>query len=324
MKKDIFRQRVTEDPVDPGFGAKVSNASQRLLNRDGTFNARRRGLSVAQTWSPYHDLLNMSWRKFIAALLGVFIGLNLIFAVAYALCGQGALSGPNANTFGSLLLECFFLSVQTLATVGYGHIAPASTAANFISVVEMFLGFLMYAIAAGLAFARFARPQARIVFSDHAVVAPYHEGKALMFRFANTRKNQLLELEVKVLFSRIVYVNENPIRRYFQLDLERSRVAIIPLHLTVVHEINEQSPLSGLSSRDLADSAAELLVLVTAMDETFSATVHARTSYTHEEIEFDARFATVLSLADDGVVEVDLRRFHDVERVESVNVDSLN
>jgi inward rectifier potassium channel len=319
VKKDLFRQRVTEDPVDPGFGAKVSNASQRLLNRDGTFNARRRGVSIVQTWSPYHDLLNMSWRKFIAALLGVFVGLNLIFALAYALCGPGAISGPNANTFGSLLLESFFLSVQTLATVGYGHLAPASTTANFISVFEMFLGFLMYAIAAGLAFARFSRPLAKIVFSNHAVIAPYHEGKALMFRFANTRKNQLLELEVKVLFSRIVYVNENPVRRYFTLELERSRVAFIPLHLTVVHEIDQESPLFGLSSSDLADSAAELFVMVTAMDETFSQTVHARTSYTHEEIKFDSRFATVLTLADDGIVEVDLRRFHEIERVDSVN-----
>jgi inward rectifier potassium channel len=319
MKTDIFRQRVTEDPADPGFGAKVSNASKRLLNRDGTFNARRRGTSIAQTWSPYHDLLNMSWRRFVFVFFAAFIGLNLLFAVAYALCGPGAIGGPNAATFGSLLLESFFLSVQTLATVGYGHLAPASTAANIIATIEMFFGLLMVAIITGLVFARFSRPQARIVFSDHAVVAPYHDGKALMFRFANTRKNQLLELEVKVLFSRIVYVNEDPVRRYFTLALERSRVAIIPLHLTVVHEIKDGSPLFGLSSGDLADSASELLVLVTAMDETFSQTVHARTSYTHEEIEFDARFATVLSLADDGVVEVDLRRFHDVERIDSLN-----
>ena len=301
MKKtDLFRQRVIEDPVDPGFGAKVSNASRRLLNRDGTFNARRSGLSVTQTWSPFHDLLNMSWRKFVFSFFVVFMLLNLTFAVAYALCGPQALSGPNVNTFGSLLLECFFLSVQTLATV------------------EMFFGLLMVAVVAGLVFARFSRPQAKIVFSKHAVVAPHREGKALMFRFANMRKNQLLELEVKVLFSRIVYEKENPVRRYFQLALERSRVAIIPLHLTVVHEINEASPMFGLSGRDLADSASELLVLVTAMDETFSQTVHARTSYTHEEIQFDSRFATVLTLAEDGVVEVDLRRFHETERVDSV------
>ncbi len=319
MKKDIFRQRVTEDPVDPGFGAKVSNASQRLLNRDGTFNARRSGLSIGQTWSPYHDLLSISWRRFVFSFFLLFMALNLVFALAYALCGPAALSGPNANTFGSLLLECFFLSVQTLATVGYGHLAPASTAANIIATIEMFFGLLMVAIVAGLVFARFSRPQAKIVFSDHAVIAPYHDGKAMMFRFANMRKNQLVELEVKVLFSRIVYEQESPVRRYFQLALERSRVAIIPLHLTVVHEINEQSPLRGMTSQDLAETSAELIVLVTAMDETFSQTVHARTSYTYEEIEFDARFATVLSLADDGIVEVDLRRFHEIEKVESAN-----
>jgi len=121
-----------------------------------------------------------------------------------------------------------------------------------------------------------------------------------------------------VLFSRIVYEQENPVRRYFTLALERSRVAIIPLHLTVVHAITDESPLLGMSGQDLAESAAELLVLVTAIDETFSQTVHARTSYTHEEIEFDSRFATVLTLAEDGVVEVDLRRFHETERVDSV------
>jgi len=319
VKTDVFRRRVTEDPADPGFGAKVSAASgHRLLNRDGTFNARRRGMRPTQTWSPYHDLLNMSWRGFFLVMVSLFLGLNLLFALSYALCGPGAISGPNASTFGSRLLESFFLSAQTLATVGYGHLAPASTAANIIAVVEMFFGFLMYAIAAGLAFARFSRPMARIVFSEHAVVAPHRDGKALMFRFANMRKNQLVELEVKVLFSKLD-LGPNPERRYHQLELERSRVAFIPLHLTVVHPITATSPLFGLSPRDLADGSAELLVLVTAIDETFSQTVHARTSYTHAEIEFDSRFATVLSLGDDGVVEMDLRRFHDIERVDSVN-----
>jgi inward rectifier potassium channel len=318
MKSEIFRQRVTEDPADPGFGAKVSNASKRLLNRDGTFNARRRGTSIAQTWSPYHDLLNMSWRKFVFSFFVLFLALNLLFAMAYALCGPGALSGPNVNTFGSLLLECFFLSVQTLATVGYGHLAPASTTANIIATIEMFFGLLMVAIVAGLVFARFSRPQAKLIFSQTAVVAPYQEGRALMFRLANTRKNQLVEVEVKVLFSKIDQAASGPIRRYRTLELERPRVAFIPLHLTVVHAITESSPLFRLSGRELADSSAELLVLVTAMDETFSQTVHARTSYTHEEIQFDSRFATVLALADDGVVEVDLRRFHETERIDSV------
>ena len=316
FRTDVFRRRVTEDPDDPGFGAKVSAASTRLLNRDGTFNARRRGLRATQAWSPYHHLLTMSWRRYVAIMLGFFLLLNALFALAYTLCGPGAISGPNVNTFGSRLLESFFLSVQTLATVGYGHLAPASTAANVIAVVEMFLGFLMFAIAAGLAFARFARPLAKLVFSDRAVVAPYRDGSALMFRFANTRRNELIELEIKVLFSKVERSGDSPARRYYTLELERSRVAFIPLHLTVVHPIGENSPLRGLSRDDLAAGSAELLVLVTAMDETFSQSVHARTSYTHAEIEFGSRFSTVLSLADDGVVEVDLRRFHDIERVE--------
>jgi len=320
VKTDIFGKRVTEDPADPGFGAKVSAASgQRLLNRDGTFNARRRGLRPTQAWSPYHDLLNMSWRSYFLAILCLFVGLNTVFAIAYALCGAAAIGGPSVGSFGSLLPKAFFLSVQTLSTVGYGHLAPESTAANIIAVVEMFVGFLMYAIAAGLSFARFSRPMARIVFSNRAVIAPYGDATALMFRFANTRKNQLVEVEVKVLFSKLGMENGSPSRRYHQLALERSHVAFIPLHLTVVHPISESSPMFGLTSADLVQGSAELLVLVTAIDETFSQTVHARTSYTPDEIEVGSRFSTVLSLANDGVVEVDLRRFHEIERADTVN-----
>ena len=321
MKTDIFRRRTSEDPQDPGFGAKVSAASgRRLLNRDGTFNARRRGIRSTQTWSPYHDLLTMSWRRFVLVTLGVFIALNVVFAFAYALCGPAALTGASATRIGPHLLESFFLSVQTLATVGYGHLAPASVAANLISVVEMFLGFLMYAIAAGLVFARFSRPMAKLVFSDRAVVAPHKDGMALMFRFANVRRNQLVEVAVKVLFSKLEDEAAGPVRRYHTLDLERERVQFIPLHLTVVHPITPQSPLYGLTHDDLTRGAAEVMVLVTAMDETFSQTVHARTSYTHEEIEMGSRFTSVLSLAEDGMVEMDLRRFHEVERVDQPEV----
>src|SRR5262249_44412132 len=163
-------------------------------------------------------------RKFVLVFFSAFMGLNLVFAVAYALCGEGAIGGPNAATFGSLLVESFFLSVQTLATVGYGHLAPASVAANIIAVFEMFFGLLMYAIVAGLVFARFSRPLAKLIFSANAVVAPYQEGRALMFRLANTRKNQLVEIEVKVLFSKIDNAGGGPVRRYRTLDLERPRV----------------------------------------------------------------------------------------------------
>lgn len=315
MITDIFRRRFTEDPADPGFGAKVAAASGwRLLNRDGSFNARRVGLRASRSWSPYHDLLTMSWRRFVAVSVAFYVVLNLLFAAAYMLCGRGALAGVPESPWLSRFLGSFFLSAQTLSTVGYGHVNPVSVGANVIATVEMFAGFLMYAIAAGLAFARFSRPMAKLVFSDVAVITPYRDGSALMFRFANSRKNQLVEIGVKVLFSDFVDGPGGRVRHYHALDLERERAAFLPLHLTVVHPITEQSPLYGLSAEDLARDGAEVLVLVTAMDETFSQPVHARTSFTHDEIRVGARFASVLSIADDGVVETDLRKLHEVER----------
>jgi inward rectifier potassium channel len=311
---DIFHRRFAEDPEDPGFGAKVSAASgRRLLNRDGTFNARRIGLRPSRSWSPYHDLLTISWTRFFAVIGACYVALNVVFALAYTLCGPGALAGVRTDSFSSRLVESFFLSAQTLSTVGFGRVSPLSYVANAIAVAELWVGFIMVAIAAGLVFARFSRPMARLVFSRTAVIAPRQDGTALMFRFANARKNQLIELRVRVLFSRLEPGPGGRVRRYYTLSLERERVAFIPLHLTVVHPITERSPLYGLTREDLARDSAEIMVLVTAMDETFSQSVHARTSYTHEEIDVGARFASVLSLADDGIVEMDMRRFHLVE-----------
>ena len=317
MISDIFHRRFAEDPDDPGFGAKVSAASgRRLLNRDGTFNARRTGLRPSRSWSPYHDLLTISWTRFFLVIGACYVGANIVFAFAYAACGPGALAGTATDSLSHRLVDSFFLSAQTLSTVGFGRVSPLTFLANAIAVVELWVGFIMYAIAAGLVFARFSRPMAKLVFSRTAVIAPRHDGTALMFRFANARRNQLVELRVRVLFSRLESGPGGRVRRFSPLDLERERVAFIPLHLTVVHPITDRSPLYGLSREDLARDSAEIMVLVTAMDETFSQSVHARTSYTHEEIDVGSRFASVLSLADDGIVEMDMRRFHQVESQE--------
>lgn len=314
MINEIFRRRFTEDPADPGFGAKVSAASgKRLLNRDGTFNSRRTGVDTTRSWSPYHDLLTMSWSRFFLFTALFYVCVNIIFAFAYALCGPGGLEGTSGVSFTSRLLPSFFMSAQTIATVGFGHLSPLTTAANVVAVVEMWMGFIMYAIAAGLVFARFSRPMAKLIFSDAAVIAPYRTGSALMFRFANARRNQLVEIRIRVLFSKLEDGPGGRVRRFSMLDLERDRVAFVPLHLTVVHPITDRSPLNGLTHDDLARDSAEILVLVTAMDDTFSQTVHARTSYTHDEIDLGGHFASILSLADDGIVEMDMRKIHLVE-----------
>ena len=267
-----------EAQQDLGFGAVVSRESrQRLLNRDGSFNVRRRGLGLVQSLSTYHFLLETTWPRFLALACAWYVATNALFAALYMLLGPGAFTGVDAEGVGRGFWAFFFFSVQTLATVGYGHMVPRGLAANLLVTAESLVGLLSFGLAAGLIFARFARPTARILFSDVAVMAPFRGGTALMFRMVNARKSQIVELEVKVVLAR--RKADTNAREYHPLTLERDRVIFFPLAWTVVHTVDESSPLHGLTAEDLTRQDAELLVLLTGFDDTFAQTVHARSSY---------------------------------------------
>jgi inward rectifier potassium channel len=305
--------RQEDEFQDLGFGAVVAQESRsRLLNKDGTFNVRRRDRGFLESISPYHTLLTMSWRAYFGLIVVAYFITNIFFAYAYHLCGPDALevSGHRQASF----LEAFFFSVQTLATIGYGRIAPVGMAANLLVTVESLVGLLGLALATGILFARFSRPTADILFSRNAVVAPYHGMQAFEFRIANRRTNEVLEVQAEVLLSRL----EGPerIRRFHVLSLERPRVVFFPLSWTVVHPIDGSSPLRGLTHRDLVESDAEFLILLTGIDETFSQTVQARSSYKAEEVVWNARFRDVFRRPEDGGrLAVDVRKIHAIERV---------
>lgn len=301
------------DLHDLGFGAVVTRESrERLLNRDGTFNVDRRGRGFFASISPYHSLLTMPWRAYFGLVVVAYLVVNLMFAIAYGLCGPGALEVSGVRN--ASLLERFFFSVQTLATIGYGRIAPVGMAANAIVTVESLVGLLGFALAAGILFARFSRPMADIVFSNHAIVAPYGDMQALEFRIANRRSNEVLELGAQVLFSRLEGAER--IRRFYAMSLERPKVVFFPLAWTVVHPINGSSPLRGLAHRDLVDSDAEVLILLTGVDETFSQMVQARSSYKAHEIVWNARFKDIYRRPrDGGSLSVDIGRIHEIERL---------
>lgn len=302
--------------LELGFGSVISRqAERRLLNRDGTFNVRRRGLGFWESIPVYHVLLEMTWPRFLALAAVAYILLNLMFAFAYAALGSGAVDGAAGITFGQRIWEDFFFSVQTSSTLGYGALSPRGTGANVLVTVESLAGLLSFGLMSGLMFARFARPTARVMFSERAVVAPYRGGSAFMFRIINRRKTQISDLQM-----RIILVRRHPDgtgRAYHQLELERSRVAFFPLQWTIVHAIDEQSPMHGMTMQDLIDCDAEFLVLLQGFDETFSQTVHTKSSYRAEEVLFGARFASMFD--DDGAapgeVGVDVKKLHDVERV---------
>ncbi len=307
-----------DDPdKDLGFGSEVARGShKRLLNRDGSFNVVRYGLSPFSALSFYHWSLSVTWPRFLGFMTLAYGLINLVFAVGYFLCGPAAIQGMPAESMGGEFLRAFFFSVETFATIGYGHIAPVGVAANVLVTLEAFLNIVSVALATGVVFARFSRPTTKIIYSRNAVVAPYQGMQGLMFRIANSRSSQLIELEAKVILSRIELTTKGVVRKFHELKLERPRVVFFPLSWTLVHPIDSTSPLAGLNEEDLKLSDAEILILLTGTDETSSQTVHSRSSYKATEIIWNANFASIFRRSDkEGILGMDLGRLHDFERL---------
>jgi inward rectifier potassium channel len=303
---------------DLGFGSVVSRESrQRLLNRDGSFNVRRSGLGFLESFAPYHFLLTISWASFFSVVSVSYLVLNLVFAVVYLACGPEALVGTGATMLGGQFSQAFFFSIQTFATIGYGQIAPNGMAANSVVTVEALVGLMYQALATGLLFARFTRPAAAVLFSNRAVIGPYSDGRGLMFRIVNQHRTEIIELQAQVLFSAIEPDERGGTsRRYWPLSLERNKVTFFPLSWTIVHPIDSASPLAGRTPEDLSHAQAEILVLLSGIDEALEQTVHARSSYRADEIVWNARFQSMF-LPSDGQprVSVDITRVHEIELV---------
>jgi len=313
---------VEKQDRDLGFGNVVSQESaQRLLNRDGSFNVRRKGLGFWRSLHAYQLLLTMSSPRFTALMAGAFIFINVLFALGFVALGAEALQG-NSNT-GTGFWRAFFFSIQTFTTIGYGNVVPVGFGSNMLATVESLVSLLMVALLAGMIFARFSRPTAKIIYSRHAVIAPYRGITAFQFRIVNARRNEIIEVQAKVLFSRFELTDRGTIRQYYQLALERERVTFFPLTWTVVHPIDGSSPLYGVKPQDLYDTKGEFLILLNGVDEAFAQIVYSRTSYTADEIMWNARFASVFTQHTGGKpVMVDLERFHQIEKLDTAKKSS--
>ncbi len=303
---------------DLGLSSKaIQDSHHRILNRDGTFNVSRTGFPLLQTLNLYQSLLTTTWWKFIIVFVLSYITLCLLFTLFYVLCGPDALVGLNAQTLGGRFAQAFFFSIHTITTIGYGHIAPLGLAANLLVMAEAFIGVSGFAIAAALMFARFSRPHAKIHFSQNAVVGPHHDCTCFMFRIANGARNELLEVQVRILLSMTQEVDGVRVRNFYELELERQKVAFFPLDWTVVHPINEESPLHGVTPEAFSRRDAEFLVLVNAIDDTFQQMVHARTSYRWDEVVWGAKFRDMYRHKGEGQIRIDLRRIHDIQHIEA-------
>ena len=296
------------DERELGFGTQVSQAGQRLINPDGSSNVIRKGLRNFQPINIYHNLITIPWWKFNVLVLTGYLLLNMVFAGIYLWIGTGQIDGMIRGNILQEFWECFFFSAQSFTTVGYGRLSPVGFEAQMLAALESLLGLLALALATGLLYGRFSRPTAKIHYSKKALFAPYRDIKGFMFRIANARNNQLIEVEAQLILSLIADVNGKVQRTFHNLELERSKISLLTMSWTIVHPINEDSPLKNLTPEDLVQGDAEFMVMIKAIDDTYAQNVYARSSYRHEEVVWNASFEPIIGQLPSGRTFVDLTK----------------
>ncbi len=294
-----FRRR---ELSDQGFGTSLIGPG-RLVNKNGTYNIYRRGRRQV---TPYQALVLMSWKRFWLVVIGSYFGLNLLFSVAYMWVGVEELAGIREGNFWRQLEQVFFFSVQTITTVGYGAVHPVGQLANLIASIEALMGFLFFGIFTGVSFARLSKPIALILFSRYALIAPYEDIASFQFRIATKHDHKMTDVEATLIMTWVEDVGGRRVRRFKSLELERARILMFPLNWTIVHPIDRNSPLSGLSIEDLKRMQAEFLVFIKGYDETFSQTVHASTSYLWDEVKWAHRFLPMYETLPNGHIVLNL------------------
>ena len=264
------------------------------------------GVSRFSLADPYYLVLAMRWSTFLASVLLVFLAANLAFATLYWLV-PGSVTNARPGAFG----DAFFFSVETLATVGYGVMTPGTLYGHTVATAEIFVGMFLTALVTGAFFARFARPRARLVFSETAVITPYEGRQALMMRVASRRLQGISEATARISYLHDHGIGDTRFRRFTELKLVRSNIPVLSLSWTLIHPIDEGSALFGMTEARMAAEAPTLLVSITGFDEAISSTINARQTYRREDVRFGHVFADILRDLPDGFLELDITRIHD-------------
>jgi inward rectifier potassium channel len=302
---------------DFGFDVDTGQSSGRIINKDGSSNVRKTGLHFFKRLSVFHWLIELSTFRFFGLLTLVFLCINLFFAIIYYAMGPEALHGHQEELQEtSFFWQCFFFSSQTLTTVGYGSLIPSSMLSNFVASFESMFGWMTFAVMTGLIYSRFAQPKAYILFSKKALISPYKNGTALMFRMVPYKNNQLTEAEV-IVNAAFRIPHQGGIKNYFYtLNTEINKISSLALNWTIVHPIDEKSPLYGMCEEDYSINQIEIMVFVKAYDEHFSNNVQQRSSYCADELEFNARFKQMFRQSDDKKTTIlELNLLNEIERL---------
>lgn len=290
---------------DTGFGINANGYGGRFINRDGTFNIRREGRSFMHRFNIYHALLNLPAWQFAVVILLFYFSINLLYSGIYWWLGISDFQGIIGKTPWQKFKEIYFFSTETFTTVGYGRVNPIGDGVNMVAAIEAMTGFLSFAVATGLIYGRFSRPRAHLLFSDQALITPYQNKTALMFRFASYKEHQTLNsVEVLVTVGLQVQEDGNAVYKFYSLPLERKMVETLSMNWTVVHPIDEDSPLLGFTAQDMETADVEIYVTVRGFNDVYANTVIQRTSYTYHEILYNRKFVPMYRESDNGKTTV--------------------
>lgn len=283
----------------------------RAMREDRTLRIRALGRSRGSLTDFYHQMLRFTWPQLMLFFTATFLLFNLLFGALYSLDPNG-ISRSSQPVRAPSFWQDFFFSVHTVATVGYGNVYPVSLYANVLVVIEITLGVLFFALATGIAFARFSRPTARVLFSDVAVITQSEGVPTLMFRAANQRRNFIFEARANVSVLMDETVDGLIMRRFRDLELVRSATPVFALTWTVMHRIDERSPLAPWLVGQKIPSDSEIIVVLSGTDSRIGQTVYARWAYSQCDIRWDSRFVDILGEAEDGARTIDYEHFHDI------------
>ena len=302
-----FRRHRTID--DPGIGLSFDRPVDRLLGADGQFRVDRRG-GIRTFRQFFLFLTTVSTATYVLCLVATYLTVILVFGAGYMAVGVEQLQGAELHGLWPRWRSALGFSMQTLTTVGYGHLAPMGNGAWLLATLESMLGVLGLGLFSAITYARIARPTARLLFSERALIAPFREGWSLQFRVANRRDTLLMDVEARVLLVLADKDGQGERLNYYQLPLQLDRITFLPLTWTVVHPVDGDSPLSGLSARELQERRAELIVIVKGLDESYGQMVQTRRSYRWDEVHWGGRFERAFEPAGDGGMRLDLERVH--------------
>lgn len=301
--------------TDPGFGRKYDPHLKRLINKDGTYNVIKTG-KVDGFRDIYIFLLDIGWLRFFGIVLTYYVVVNFIFAALYYGIGIDALSIEATDSVFHDFIQCFYFSTQTFTTVGYGLISPIGIYSSLLASFEALFGLLSFSLATGLMYGRFSKPNAKIIFSENALISPFQtDKKGLMFRLVNQRNSNLSNVEATVLISLFERDNTsgNPKRKFYRLELEYDKIRFFPSTWTIVHPIEGDSPLINLDELDLKNQKVEISIFIEAFDENLSQIIHTRHSYMSDEIISNAKFKPSYTIDKNGYTNVDINTIGDYD-----------